>query len=240
MADSSTDKTLLNKVADALMSAHLAQARERLSKHEFPFERIEKAFEVACAEADRSTSILLFAVAEDLMLECFKANMNPSVRGGWNAVAEGNGVLATASDRIDLLELLYWTKPNTCKDLRLMKAIRNRFAHHSEVHSFEDIKVASWIASMSHHEKVVESLAPKRDVKTTLRDVFLMRAISTLVGLATDLAVGPISTQERLNPRSLTQGGFDNLPENMKEAMRTQSRLMLAVYLQVGDLGQDA
>lgn len=231
MAKPEEDTSIVERVANAIRSAHIAQARHKLEEQELPLNRIEGAFEVACKEADRSASILLFALAEDLMLSCFKANMNPKVHGGWNSVTGGNGVLATASDRLSLLELLYWIKPSTAADLRLMKSIRNRFAHHADVHSFVDSKVSGWICLLTPREIPMQlTVTNQRQDKLSLRELYLIRSISTVVSLATDLAVGPIAMQERIHPDSLVAGDFDTLPENMKHALRVQAKLMLSIY----------
>ena len=228
---STDDEQLLSKVADALRKAEVAMARKDVEEQVLPLERLKSAFLVAQVEADRSASILLFALAEDIMLEAFKCHLNPSIRGGWSGVTGGNGVLATASDRIALLELLYWIRPRSCADLRLMKSIRNRFAHHAEVNSFGDTKVAGWVTSMTSYEDPALTLIRKQigqaDRTLSLRERFLMRSLGTLVNLATDLAVGPIATKRRVSPSDLTGGGFDSQPDNIKEATLFQAGMYI-------------
>ena len=111
-----------------MRAASVAMAMKIVEDQVLPLERIQQAFAIAKTEADRSASILLFALAEDMMLDSFKCHLNSNLRGGWSGVTGSNGLLATASDRITLLELLYWIRPQTCTDQRLMKSIRNRFA----------------------------------------------------------------------------------------------------------------
>jgi len=108
-----------------------------------------------------------------------------------------------------------------------MKSIRNRFADHAEVHSFADTKVAGWVTSMTPYEHPAIPLirdelgSPERTL--SLRELFLMRALGTLVNLATDLAVGPIATKRRVSPSDLTASGFDNQPKNIQDASRFQA-----------------
>ena len=162
MANTDRDTSLVKRVAEAIRVAHVDQARDQLKEKILPLRRIENAFEIARREADRSTSILLFALAEDMMLNCLKDNLNQNISGGWNSVTGGNGVIATASDRLALLELLYWIRPRTASDLRLMKSIRNRFAHHAEVNSFTDSKISGWINSLTPHENPSTSRSSPR------------------------------------------------------------------------------
>jgi hypothetical protein len=231
------NEVLVGRVADALQAVVVRQARERIKRHEFPAGQIEAAFNIAKSEADRSASILLFALAEDLMLGCFKEHMNPNVHGGWEAVTGSNGVLATASDRISLLELLYWIRPGTGADLRLMKSIRNRFAHHASVHSFGDKTISGWISSMSHHERpALREIEYYSDRKPSVRSVFLMRSAGALFHLASDIAIGPVARQEKLDPGELLSGDFSEQPENIQDATRAQARLMLSVALEEADV----
>lgn len=233
MSEDRFDDTLVGRVADAIRASVIRQAQLRIEQYAFPLKEIESVFGIAQREADRSASILLFAFAEDLMLDCFKAHMNSSVHGGWESVTGGNGVLATASDRISLLELLYWIRPSTGADLRLMKSIRNRFAHHAGVHSFNDSTVTGWISSMSPHERpALIQIKHYKKSKPDTRSLYLMRAAGTLFHLANDLAVGPIARQEKLHPGELFKGSFSEQPQNMQDATRMQARLMLSVALE--------
>lgn len=230
MSESQFDDTIVSRVAEAIKAAAVRRAEERVESQIFPIERIEATFNIARNEADRSASILLFALAEDLMLQCFKAHMNPKGQGGWDGLTRGNGLLATASDRISLLELLYWIRPNTGSDLRIMKSIRNRFAHHADVHSFDDKIVAGWISSMRHHEDPVLSQTDQyKSKKPDMRSLYLMRVAGALSNLSSDLAIGPIAQQERLHPGELFQGDFDSQPACIQESARMQARLMLVV-----------
>jgi hypothetical protein len=235
-AVSKFDDATVSRVADAVQAAAIAQARIRIEKHEFPIERIESTFGVAQSEADRSASILLFALVEDLMLECLKTHLNPQAYGGWEGVTGGNGLLATASDRISLLELLYWIRPSTGADLRLMKSIRNRFAHHADVHSYRDGKVSGWVSSMNQHEKpALREIYYYKNNKLTVRNLYLIRAVGTIFRLISDLAIGPVAIQESLDPSQLLGKDFSEQPQNVQDATRAQARLMLQVALAQAD-----
>ena len=197
----------------------VGDARKAVAEHDLQLDRIKSAFLAAYEEADRSAAILLFALAEDLMLGCFKQHFNQNVAGGWKAITEGNGVIATASDRIALLELLHWIRPSTGADLRLMKSIRNRFAHHADVHSFNDKTVRGWISTMSGLKGSILHLANVEYEKPDARGLYLARAISTLITLTQELAIGPTSRMAQVDPEDVTPTEVAEHPQNMLDAL---------------------
>jgi len=234
-ANSPSDEALLNEIAAVLADTARLGAKRQIEQLALPMERVDKAFKVACAEADRSASILLFALVEDLMLDALKLHLNPNVKGGWKALTDGGGLLATASDRIILLELLYWIAPGTGGDLRLMKSIRNRFAHHAEVNSFEDKTISGWITSMTDYENTTVKLFTKRKELAeapglTLQDRFLLRALGTIWRLVRDLAIAPIAMQNRVSVNTLMQAPFDEMPENVKQALFYDARMQIEYF----------
>lgn len=233
--DADNSNELIERVGKAIYENVVSRAKKRVGASNLYLERITSAFEAARSEADRLAAILLFALAEDLMLECLKQHLNPKVNGGWKSVSEGNGVIATASDRIVLLELLYWIRPRSGADLRLLKAIRNRFAHHAEVSSFDDRKIAGWVSSLTPYEKILENTTlieklPKQS--WTNRELYLARSTSSLISLVFDLSIGPVAQQERINPQDINSASFDSQPDNMKNALRLQARILLRVATQ--------
>ncbi|WP_462122347.1 hypothetical protein [Methylorubrum thiocyanatum] len=155
------------------------------------------------------------------MLNCFRANLNNEVSGGWKSITDGNGLLATASDRIALLDLLSWVRPHLVKDLRLLKSIRNRFAHHADVNSFDDNKILGWISSLEQYEQLADALWPASQRadwrKLKPRELYLVRASCVVMYLVNDLAVGPAARQFRVAPGHIENIGWENLPESLRE-----------------------
>jgi len=220
----------VERLAKTLYDAAVTQAREAAAKHEMQLERVTAVFEVAVGESDRSAAILLFALAEDLMLSCMEQHFNLKVPGGWKSVHEGNGLLATASDRLMLLQLLSWIRPTTAADIRLMKSVRNRFAHHADVRSFEDNKIKGMIASMNDRERAAFSVYPEveraewRPLRG--RELFLIRGCMTVAQLNVDLAIGPNAREYKVAPEHL-EPEFDALPESFKAARRLMADISL-------------
>jgi DNA-binding MltR family transcriptional regulator len=174
MADE--NNTVLVRVARAMYGQQVDHVRQHAAELDLKPERLRRVFLAARTEADRSVAILMFALAEDLMLDAIKRYLNGDVKGGWDEVTSANGLLANANDRITLLHLLSWIHPAVYADLRLLKSIRNRFAHHADVSNFEDGKIRSWISAISLTEAAalaaaIEAGVP-RPTKFSARQLF--------------------------------------------------------------------
>jgi len=143
-------------VARAIYASGVTRVRAEVAQLDVQSQRIRRVFESARREADRSAAILIFALIEDLMLESFKNNLSGSnIKGGWDEITRGDGLLATANDRLSLLGMLDWMQPKVYEELRLLKSIRNRFAHHADVDGFDDRNIRSWIGALHPAEKAV-------------------------------------------------------------------------------------
>jgi DNA-binding MltR family transcriptional regulator len=194
--------------------------RESTAKIDLQPERLKKVFAAARAEADRSAAILMFALAEDLMLTAIHRHCNTKVPGGWKDVTEGSGLLATANDRLTFLFIVNWIHPITHANLRLMKTIRNRLAHHADVEGFSDAKIRGAIGSMSPVERpMLDRIAEDgRPLPETIapRHLFLMRSASAIVHLQSELAIAPEARAHQIAPGHVA-GRWEDLPVNMRE-----------------------
>lgn len=138
----------VSQLAGTMYDAQVKRIREQVSAYDIGAARLRSTFSAARSEADRSAAILMFALAEDLMLSGLQQHLRGDVKGGWAEVSSGNGLLATANDRITLLALLGWMEPVVYSDLRALKSIRNLFAHHPAAIGFDDDKAKSYIATL--------------------------------------------------------------------------------------------
>lgn len=223
-----TDDTA-SMVAGKLYGHHVGIVREEVAKYDIQADRLRKTYAAAREEADRSAAILLFAMAEDVMLHGLKQHLRGEVAGGWDEISSGNGLLAAANDRITLLALLGWIQPLVYSDLRIMKAIRNRFAHHPDVIGFDENKVKSFIASLSPQEKAPLSAADAAGERLTPRQLYLLRAGGTLMRLVHNLAVAPAARRENIAPGHVADGDWAKAPANMQELHRILAEHMLLV-----------
>jgi hypothetical protein len=187
--------------------------------------RLKKVFTAARLEADRSSAILMFALAEDLMLSAIERYCCTNLPGnGWKDAIAGNGLLATANNRLTFLFLLGWMDPSVHADLHLMKSIRNRFAHHADVEGFNDPKIRGYISTMTALEQAVfegkakSGMTPPK--KLTPRQLFLMRSALTIAVLVTTLSVAPRARITGVAPWHVVDGDWKLLPDNLKAVHR--------------------
>ncbi len=165
------------------------------------------------------------------MLGGLKANLNPDVWGDGKSVAGPNGPLGTASNRLMMLQLLYWIRDSTAQDLRRLKAIRNHFAHHPDVAAFSDPKIASWIDALQPWEKPLithPDFSHFDPGPLSSRQKYLIRAGCAVAQLASDLAVGPAARIHRVDPGDV-EGGFDDLLPNTRQVRLLMADVMLRV-----------
>ncbi|WP_309622559.1 hypothetical protein [Novosphingobium sp.] len=213
----------MEEATQIVRKMYAASGRARIEAQEIPLDRIDKAFAVAENETDRSVAILIFALAEDLMSEFLKFHLNPKAYGGFASAFSNQGVLATASDRIAILELLFWIRKETAQDLRILKSIRNLFAHHSEINSFSDDKIPSWLSSMQPLFTTTEDVILK---KRTERSIFLLKSICTIFSLIYDLSVLPITFQEKTDPYQSLGKEWNELPDNIQAIFTRQAGIL--------------
>lgn len=230
--DQTKETPLLDRVAEAIYRVQVENAAALVAQYDFQLDRLQRVFNVIPSESDRSLAVLVFALAEDLMLCGLEFNMKANCPKGWETATSGNGVLATASDRISILELLAWITPAVASQLRLMKNIRNHFAHHADVNGFADQKIAGWVSSMEPSEKPIIDLIPE-DRRGEMpphspREQFVIRATVAIISLVTDIAVLPAASAFKVLPRDVIGGGdFDKLPDPLKQLRRVAADVAL-------------
>lgn len=235
MADESIEPeySLGEKVAQAIYGSLVEQARKAASERDPDVARIRRVFDAAFRETDRSAAILVFALAEDMMAEGLRQNLNNEIRGGWSSALEPTGLLGTAANRITLLHMLDWIRPETANDLLTLKSIRNRFAHHAELDGFTDQKIRSWIANLQRVEEPVQKLMREKydELPFSPREQYLARACSVISRLAFDLIVGPISKKRGVNPNDVIGPSFEDALPKLKEVHYALAKLIRKILL---------
>ena len=91
------------------------------------------------------------------------------------------GPLATFDFKIKMAEAIgVFGKHTTAQDVKLIKKIRNEFAHDMNLSGFDNQKVSDWVASMEHSSKVITGLSPRAQ---------FISAVSVMSGLFITAAV---------------------------------------------------
>lgn len=208
----------VSRLAGTLYGTQVKKVSEKVATYDIGAKRLRSTFNAARSEADRSAAILIFALADDLMLSGLEQHLRGHVKGGWAEVSSGNGLLATATDRITLLALLAWIEPVVYSDLRALKSIRNLFAHHPDAIGFDDEKAKSYIATLSPFEKEMSrQMALGGDAPISQRQIYLIRSGFTLTHLVHNLAVGPLAREEHVAPGHVERVNWEELPSNIRE-----------------------
>jgi hypothetical protein len=214
--------TARERVAKAMYEASVKAVQEASAKLDLSPQRIKKVFDAARKEADRSAAIMMFALAEDLMIGAIERYCETKLPGkqGWDAVKSAHGLLGNASDRMTFLYILRWIEPRTHADFDLMRKIRNRFAHHADVEGFgSDNEIRGYLSSMGQSEKELLKDFPSEKVKRreelSPRELYLIRSAFTVVMLVRDLAMFPSARANQVSPHDVINYGA--MPQNFRE-----------------------
>ena len=180
---------------------------------------------------DRSSAILIFAFIDEMLEHYMREHLNPELSGGVDKLFEAWGMLATANARITFAYTLYWINKNTYADLNIIRRIRNLFAHHADIKSFDDERASSLIHSITQYEKPMRAIPVIKlnDRKLSVRQCFLFRSTAVLMNLVTELMVMHRARLEKIDMRSVV-GTHDAMPENLKQLKRKLIRYML-IYI---------
>lgn len=223
------DHEEVERVAKAIYQVQVNNARSGVAAIEFDLDEMKRVMDVVVSESDRAAAILLFAYAEDMMIEGIRRNVNGEVKGGFRSLISPNGLLATASDRITFLAALRWIDLPTYAALNLLRGIRNRFAHHVVCDSFDDKIISGMVASLPDFER---PLTEQTGVKFSgLRQVYLSRALLTVYRLMHEIAVLPHAIAQQVDPRDVG-GPYDDRPANIHELGLTAAHCILKLVPQ--------
>lgn len=147
----------------------------------------EKVLAELAEGPDRAVAIVGGSLVEYALFTmlCHKLGL---VEGSKRAekLAEDRGPLATFDLKIRMAEALeIFVEHTSSNDVKLIKKIRNEFAHDMNLSGFEDQKVAKWISSMDHSQKVITGLS---------RRAQFVSAVSMITGLLIARAVADRSS----------------------------------------------
>jgi len=153
-------------------------------------------------------------------------------------------MLSSAHNKLLLLAGLEWIRIDIYRELRLIRRIRNEFAHHVEHKSFGESPIRDFIGSMEQSETTILDIFRERTVPRSYKDYpdlaklatdlmhegidirskFLIRSCLARGRMITDMEFIQAALLNRVDPGSLS-GGFDTQPDNIKHLARTVSRL---------------
>jgi hypothetical protein len=243
----SVAERIVDRVAEAMYLSAVQGARDHVASRSLPTEKIQTVFEDSFKASDREAAIVIFALVDDIATEFFREKLTGTVSGGIDQTfLSGNGILASAYNKILLLAGLEWIRGEVYNQLRFMRRVRNEFAHHVEYKSFNQSPIRDYIDAMSETEgpafqalrdhvlsvEYATEPSSKKEVaeailneRITSRAKFLARSALAVGSMVQDLAIIQAAIRHRVDPRSIAGHGFDEQPENVKALLRTVARL---------------
>jgi DNA-binding MltR family transcriptional regulator len=233
-----TEKHDIEEIADAQVE-HIAKAlfdhavrmgRDAVAARVLPLDKITTVFGSALTASDREAAIIIFCLIDDLATDFFREKLTGSVSSDVDeAFLAGNGMLATAHSKITLLAGHEWISNKVYRQLTLMRKVRNDFAHHVDLTTFNDSPIRDYIGSMEASEEPVLATydADKRPEKLSPRTRFICRSALAVCSMVHDLAVFQAAIDNRVPPGAILAGGFDHLPDNIKNLLRRGARIAL-------------
>lgn len=223
---------LTEKVVDAFYAQVVKQARDQVAEVEFAIEKITSVFEVAVTASDREAAILIFCLVDDIATDFFRSRLTGNVHSGVDETfLKGNGMLASAYNKIALLAGLEWIRNETYRNLTLLRKIRNEFAHYVKYKSFEDDPISNYINSMIPIEKpiinVIDEEKGPMQKNMPIRSKFLVRSALTVLDLTSETVIIQAAIEHGVDPASIAK----EKPENLKTLGRAIMRIVLDIVV---------
>jgi hypothetical protein len=105
-------------------------------------------------ERDRSCAILMFSLIDDLTQQLILQECNQDIPRLKDRLFGTSGMLPTASDRFFLVFALGWISNHVFHNLRIIRKIRNKFAHELSCNRFDLSIVKSRASSIAPTHRV--------------------------------------------------------------------------------------
>ena len=143
-------------------------------------------------ESDRAAVILVGALFDSALTQLLRTALVASPTSNDDLLAGPNAPLSTFSARINLPYRIGLISKQFCRDLHLIRVIRNQFAHNIEGCSFEDSSVRSRILELAKSSGLIERNAKFRadTFPAGPRGDFLMASSWMLWSLHTSIEEG--------------------------------------------------
>jgi len=96
-------------------------------------------------ESDRAAAIVGASIIESQLEDLLTKAMIPDAQTA--PLFDGYGPLSTLSAKISIIESFGFLPKDICKDLHLLRKIRNEFAHQHGGLSFDSPKISAWVST---------------------------------------------------------------------------------------------
>lgn len=123
-------------------------------------------------ETARASVILAAAMLEQGVSNFIQAYLVPVSSGDDNLFNGPNAPLASFSAKIDMAYRVGLISPKMCRDLHLIRKIRNEFAHNVTGCSFENMSVRSRVVELTRSSGLLQRSPSMKKTCKTPRDEF--------------------------------------------------------------------
>ena len=108
-------------------------------------------------ESDRGAAVLAGSYIENYLGQYLISKMTDT--SVTKDIFSSEGALSSFSQRIDFAQGFGYLAKTQCDELRLIKRIRNHFAHHPTEASFNDKPVSDWVSNLTPSKTRITSLS---------------------------------------------------------------------------------
>jgi len=243
MPPSPEREVTVEELAQFLEEQDYLQLWQKLSNLSLPSAEFERFFLELRSESDRALAIVAFSYIDEMLEQLFQRALNPEIVGGVTGLFDSFGPLSTANARIELAAALYWIEPRTYHSLRILRRIRNTFAHEPFASSFEDARVASLLSSLVPLEQPLFEAMPNAFEpleRISKRVLYHVRAALTCHNLMAQLATAPSAQRLGMPPHAALRKGFDAQPTALKELDRALASIVIGLIGSPGTRARNA
>jgi DNA-binding MltR family transcriptional regulator len=184
--------------------------------------------EMVNESSDRAVAITIYALFDDMLLEVFESNLSADTPGGTASILNPSGFLGTSHNRVKLAVGLGWLSKETYSNVNILRNVRNRFAHHISIRTFNDEPVSGYVSSLAEHHWFDEPLKSK-----SKRHQYLFRSAGIFTQFVLEIVVRPYALKFRVDPRFILGKGKGEWPSNLYRflgAMQEFSKMMIQVF----------
>jgi len=233
-----------DEAVKAIVGVFLDKLKDAVAHIDLDPQSFYDFFQSVRTESDRAMAIIIFSFIEERLGGLLREAMSPDIVGGPATLFEGFGPLSTASARIELAAALYWLSPETYHNLRLLRKIRNGFAHGPFVGNFEEAKIRDLLNAMDPLEdRVFEAFSIDKvnldRAGTSQRIAFLLRSILTCSRMMAEVSTAPCAQRVGLPPHVALGVDARARPEAIDALWRITSELVVDLLSEEGVLELD-
>ncbi len=125
--------------------------------------------------SDRSFALVASSMIDELLLQLLRAHFIPQYNNGSDRILGNNSPLGTFSARIDICQRLGLLSSQFCRNLNLVRKIRNEFAHSFEEITFETPQICDRVTELTKSSGILDrNPAIGGDFRSTKAGEFLI------------------------------------------------------------------